>query len=427
MRKSNQWRTAAVVCASFLVAATGSLQAQSLSELFRRPGVIGDSLSQGFYGATVESKTQNWAYPVLVSKQAGSNVSYNVLKGPYVNLEDVLKGDCGPFCIAGSIIGGNGSTVSLPTHAGITGADYTNALYTSGTCEDTRATTWERQWYWATWYWYTYKWVEVQDCQDPDSYHELGLRSAGTQIEIMEKVQPSFVFGSVGANHVLCTALATSLDCLDTARYQRDIPEAFRRLRNIGAVRGGVVFTVPNVTAIAYVEPYNDPQGRANYSGLKAFYRTSVSSPDHVLDNNEVATITNFLTGLNNTIRAQAAANNYAVLDAKVIFDDIKQNGRLIRHSSGYSPGVARANWPLPGQPGIFGLDGVHPNRYGHAVLANELIKAINAKYRVSIPLIDEYSAWYYDTLNRSPVDLKGFLSNSIIGQIISFIINIFI
>ncbi|EMN24340.1 hypothetical protein LEP1GSC065_1878 [Leptospira kirschneri serovar Sokoine str. RM1] len=76
-----------------------SLAAQSQAELFARPGVIGDSLSQGFFGATVEEKTQGWAYPVLVSKQAGSSVSYNVLKGPWINFESVLQGDCGLFVL----------------------------------------------------------------------------------------------------------------------------------------------------------------------------------------------------------------------------------------------------------------------------------------------------------------------------------------
>lgn len=418
------------VVGAAIIALLGSFQslaAQSLGQLFAKPGAMGDSLSQGFYGATVERKTQDWAYPVLVSKQGGGNLSYNYLKGPYLNLEDVLKGDCGVFCIAGALIGGNDGTVGTPTHAGITGADYTNALHTSGKCQDITATKWVKEWYWAKWYWFTYRWVQAPDCQEPDKYHRLGLRDSGTQLQIMEKVRPSFVFGSVGANHVLCTALATSLSCLDEPRFRRDVPESFRRLRGISSVRGGVVFTVPNVTAIAYLEPHRDPQGRANYSGLKAFYRASVSSPDHVLDDNEVATITGFLTRLNQEITNQAALNNYAVTDAKVIFDDIKRVGRVIRASNGWSPGVAQANWPLPGKPGVFGLDGVHPNRYGHAVLANELIKSINAKYGVSVPQVDEYAAWYYDSLNRNPVDLKGFLSNTFVGQLISWLINIFI
>ncbi len=410
-----------------MMLAVGSASAQtSVGTLFAKTGVIGDSLSQGFYGATVEEKTQNWAYPVLVTKQAGYGVSYNVLKGPYINLEDVLKGNCGPICIASGILGGNGNTVTLPTHAGITGADYTNALYTSGRCQDLRATKQVMQWYWATWYWYTYRWITVQDCQEPDKYHSEGLRDAGTQIQIMEKVKPTFIFGSVGANHVLCTALGTSTSCLDWNRFVTDVRETMRRLKNMGSLKGGVIFSVPNVTAIAYLEKYNDPSGRANYSGLKAFYRGSVSSPDQVLDATEVATITTFLTNLNNELRNQSAAMNFAFTDAKVLFDDIKQNGRRIASSSGYSPGYAQAMWPLPGKPGLFGLDGVHPNMYGHSVMANELIKSINAKYGVNIAQVSEYSAWYYDTLNRNPVDLKAFLSDTILGQMITWLIGIF-
>jgi len=227
-------------------------------------------------------------------------------------------------------------------------------------------------------------------------------------------------------NHVLCTALATSLDCLDEPRFKRDIREVMRRMAAIGTIKGGVLFTVPNVTAIAYLERYTDPQGRANYSGLKAFYRSSVSSPDEVLDQTEIQTITNFLTMLNGEIRAQATAMGFALTDAKVMFDDIKENGRPIRSPEGYSPGNARANWPLPGQPGLFGLDGVHPNMYGHAVMANELIKSINNKYNLSISQISEYNAWYNDSLNRNPVDLKKFLTNTFMGQLISWLIGIF-
>ncbi len=399
---------------------------QTQAEMFKKVGVVGDSLSHGFFGATVEKKTQDWAYPVLVSKQAGTSVSYNVLKGPYINLEDVLKWNCGVICIASSIIGGNEATVSLPTHAGITGAEYTTLLRTSGTCADITATKQEKQWYWATWYWYTYRWVTVADCQEPDKFHQFGLRDAGTQTQIMEKVKPSFLFGTAGANHVLCTALHTSIDCLDEARYKRDIREFFRRMAAMGSLKGGVLFTIPNVTAIAYLEKYTDPNGRANYSGLKAFYRSSVSDPNQVLDATEIATISNFLTMLNNEIKAQGATMRFAVADLKIIFDDIKENGRPLRSTSGYTPGNARANWPLPNQPGMFGLDGVHPNMYGHSVFANELIKSINTRYGFSIPQVSEYTAWYYDSLNRNPIDLKGFLSENIFGQAISWVVSIF-
>ncbi|HMV80253.1 MAG TPA: hypothetical protein PKA14_20135, partial [Leptospiraceae bacterium] len=70
-------------------------------------------------------------------------------------------------------------------------------------------------------------------------------------------------------------------------------------------------------------------------------------------------------------------------------------------------------------------LDGVHPNMYGHSVMANELIKAINAKYKLSIPQVSEYNAWYNDSLNRNPVDLKNFLTNEFFGQVISWLASV--
>ncbi len=221
---------------------------------------------------------------------------------------------------------------------------------------------------------------------------------------------------------MLCTALGTSLDCLDEPRFRRDFTEVMRRLRSIATIRGGVLFTVPNVTAIAYLRRDNSSSKGASYRGLKAFYRTEVKSPDQVLDDGEVARIEQFLNMLNNELTNQARANNYAVADARAIFDDIKQNGRPVP-GTGKSAG---ADWPLPGKPGVFGLDGVHPNMYGHTVMANELIKVINAKYGVSIPQASEAYAYKYDSLNQNPVDLLGFLNHNIIGQMIGWLVNIF-
>ncbi|EMO64548.1 hypothetical protein LEP1GSC133_1252 [Leptospira borgpetersenii serovar Pomona str. 200901868] len=48
-----KWITTFLIFLGFEV---GTLAAQSRAELFARPGVIGDSLSQGFFGVTVEKK-----------------------------------------------------------------------------------------------------------------------------------------------------------------------------------------------------------------------------------------------------------------------------------------------------------------------------------------------------------------------------------
>ncbi|MCB1160373.1 MAG: hypothetical protein KDK45_22915, partial [Leptospiraceae bacterium] len=155
-------------------------------------------------------------------------------------------------------------------------------------------------------------------------------------------------------------------------------------------------------------------------------FRSSVSDPSQVLDDTEVKKIKEFSDMLNSEIKTKAAAMGLAVADFALIFDDIQENGRPISSPSGYSPGSATTHWPLQNKPGVFGLDGVHPNMYGHSVMANELIKVINTKYGVNIAEVSEYTAWYYDTLNQNPVDLKSFLSDGWMGQFLSWVISIF-
>jgi hypothetical protein len=38
---------------------------------------------------------------------------------------------------------------------------------------------------------------------------------------------------------------------------------------------------------------------------------------------------------------------------------------------------------------GLFGLDGIHPNDLGYALLANELIGAVNSKFGCVIPSVN--------------------------------------
>ena len=38
---------------------------------------------------------------------------------------------------------------------------------------------------------------------------------------------------------------------------------------------------------------------------------------------------------------------------------------------------------------GFYSLDGYHPNQKGYALIANEFIRAINAKYKSTIPQIN--------------------------------------
>ncbi|MDX5437011.1 MAG: SGNH/GDSL hydrolase family protein, partial [Pontibacter sp.] len=53
----------------------------------------------------------------------------------------------------------------------------------------------------------------------------------------------------------------------------------------------------------------------------------------------------------------------------------------FVRDGVAYSPAFITGN--------LFSLDGVHPTPRGYAIIANEVIKAINSKYNSSVPQTD--------------------------------------
>ncbi len=91
-----------------------------------------------------------------------------------------------------------------------------------------------------------------------------------------------------------------------------------------------------------------------------------------VLDPTEQTTVATATTALNSALIAAANARNLAVFDANVFFRTVAVNGfatNAVNNTAGYLSG------------NLFGLDGVHPTPRGYSVIANEMLKAINAKY----------------------------------------------
>jgi len=127
--------------------------------------------------------------------------------------------------------------------------------------------------------------------------------------------------------------------------------------------------------------PVTTPYGVLPY-GLTPY--TPIGS-QYVLDANEVALTRDYVSSYNTTITTVAAQKGLAVFDAYTFLNNVKANGLLIN-------GVALNSNYISG--GIFSLDGVHLTPRGYAIVANEFIKAINAKYGSSIPLanISDYS-----------------------------------
>jgi hypothetical protein len=98
-----------------------------------------------------------------------------------------------------------------------------------------------------------------------------------------------------------------------------------------------------------------------------------------LLDVAEQTDILNSINAFNNHIKSQANAKGLALFDAFTYFRSTR-NG-FIQNGVAYSPAFISGN--------LFSLDGVHPTPRGYAILANEVIKTINAKYNANVPLED--------------------------------------
>ncbi|MCC9135819.1 SGNH/GDSL hydrolase family protein [Pontibacter silvestris] len=175
----------------------------------------------------------------------------------------------------------------------------------------------------------------------------------------------------------------------------------------INAAEGGVLFTL---TGSAYAPLLGQPTGkywrdlaaqvspsedmaviRATLAGLLATYEVDTTqmfglSPGNpwpsalLLDAAEQAKIKDAVDGYNAIITAHANAKDLAVFDANAFFTSIQAG--FSSNGVAYSPAFITGN--------LFSLDGIHPTPRGYAIIANEMIKAINTKYNSKIATVDE-------------------------------------
>lgn len=102
--------------------------------------------------------------------------------------------------------------------------------------------------------------------------------------------------------------------------------------------------------------------------------------PDNYwLDQGEINLIKLFTANYNDEIRFLADQNGLAHVDMNMYFKTV--NKGIAFNGVDYSPVFVSG--------GAFSLDGVHPNKRGYALIANQFIRAINDKYGSSIPIVD--------------------------------------
>lgn len=249
-----------------------------------------------------------------------------------------------------------------------------------------------------------------------------GTNTDGTALNQAIAARPTFLTVWIGNNDVLGAALAAvpidGVTMTPVATFQQQYRTLLSTLRAQLPTTKIVVANIPNVTAIPFVttvKPYVfTPQGQKVYLQADtgpltdADYVTLQGSsliaqgygipgsgrpplPDGgivggqfvsgvVLRAAEVAAINARIAQLNAVIAQEAAAVGAPVVDVNRIFNDILEHGYMLG-------GVKLTPAFLTG--GIFSYDGVHPQRLGYALVANEFVKLINASFGTRVPQVN--------------------------------------
>ena len=242
----------------------------------------------------------------------------------------------------------------------------------------------------------------------------------GTALNQAIAARPTFLTVWIGNNDILGAALAAvpidGVTMTPVAVFQQQYRTLLATLRSQLPTAKIVVANIPNVTVIPFVttlKPYVfTPQGQklylqadtgpltdADYVTLQASsllaqgYGTPGRPPlpdggiidgqfvpGVVLRGSEAAAINARIRELNGIIAQEAAAIGAPVLDINAIFNEIVAHGYMLG-------GVKLTAAFLTG--GIFSYDGVHPQRLGYALVANEFIKLINRAFGARVPQVN--------------------------------------
>lgn len=114
---------------------------------------------------------------------------------------------------------------------------------------------------------------------------------------------------------------------------------------------------------------------------LNAYGITYPLQDSHVLIPSEITEIKTATDAYNTKIKAAATAAGLAFVDANAKMTELSANSGIVYDGVKYGAKFVTG--------GTFSLDGVHLTGRGAAMMANEFIKSINAKYKSTLPLVN--------------------------------------
>ncbi|MFD2937274.1 SGNH/GDSL hydrolase family protein [Spirosoma flavum] len=148
----------------------------------------------------------------------------------------------------------------------------------------------------------------------------------------------------------------------------------------IRATQAGDLLMLSNATDYATI-------GSASVGTKLGPYGLTPTNPltnNVVLDAGEITALNASITTYNGIMKAQADAKGVAYTDPNAVLSQVAAAGGLTQNGITYTSSFI--------QGGVFSLDGIHLTPAGYALMANEIIKQINAKYSATIPQVNSAS-----------------------------------
>jgi hypothetical protein len=252
-----------------------------------------------------------------------------------------------------------------------------------------------------------------------------------SQLTRARDLRPSFLMVWLGNNEVLSMATRTRPDVvkMTPAEFGAAYRQFLGRLADTGADMA--VANLPDVTGIAALRgPGGDVtecrgaggvlepvEADALLSIALEASKLPVPACNQVLDSAEHAFVRETVIAFNDEIAAaidaieQSRGVTIARVDMFALFDDIATNGYDVHGDGSF---VLTTDY----LGGVFSLDGIHPSRTGHALIANAFIDAINARFGESIPPVDVARVAGRDPLVGSPFRPQGEVPFGVVANV---------
>ena len=363
---------------------------------------LGDSNTAGFVSGSLMDWYQNRSYPAVLADQAGSPTFEQAYVsepgfGPIFELRSLAPiPDIGPV----GLIPGAPTNVEYPypyNNLGVPGANLFDMLFQTGDISNL-----------------------IQGNTD-NAMFDLVLRNGiNSALELAVISQPTFLTMWIGNNDVLTAALAaTPIEGITMTPVQifRDLYTNAAGFLATNTTADVVLINLPYPTTIPFVttvEPFVDipgfgrwylmadtgpltdddlvtllagdfiaegyglPEGPPLPDNLSIF----TGEPGVVLRPAEVDLINAQIDAFNEIIAEVGATFGFPVFDANALFSAISSGEQAFTYG-----GYTLSTDFLTG--GIFSYDGVHPQRIGYALVADELIQFLNAEYGMTIPRVN--------------------------------------